>query len=327
VTARRVAAARSVTPARTGRRTVALLAAALVAVTGVVGLPAAPADAATPAATVVVAPDGGGIVRSKKDLGLSVTVTNTGTEALDAGRIAVSLGTAPVASTSTLLGQIAKPSQILLGLLTPATAVVPSLQPGDSTTVRTKIDDETLANTLTGADGARLLYVRYRTPALQQVAESAVVKMGARTDASVGLGTVVPVLAPAGETGLVDAATQARLTTPDGTWSLALRAALADPAATVALDPSVIASIRILGQAAPQEASAFLDALSRLPNEVVRLPYADADITLERAAGLRSAPTPTSFAGVAAASAAAADGSTPAPTASAAAVSPLPQRT
>lgn len=269
---------------------------------------AAPADG--PAAALIVAPDDGGIVRSGRDLGVTITVTNTGSERLAAGRIALSLQQEPVASTSTLLAEIAKPSQVLLGILTPTTAEVPALGAGADATVRARVDDAVLSSILSPASGARLLYTRYTSGTLKAFAESSVVRMASTSAATVGLGVVIPVLAPAGTTGVVDAATQQTLAAADGAWGRALRAAEADPAATIALDPAVLASIRLAGDPATS-AGGFLDALERLQNQVIRLPYADGDVTLQRAAGRSSTVAPSSFAGIAVA---ATQTATPTPT-------------
>jgi hypothetical protein len=264
------------------------------------GLVVQPAAAATSPVTLVVAPEDGGVLRAGRDLDVTVAVTNDGTTALPAGSLDFSVEKSPAASSSALLQSIANPPQVLLGLLLDAHARVPAIGPGDSTTVRARIGAEDLAGILSSASGARQLYVRYGAGATQTVAESAVVRMAKGTGAAVDLGTVVPLVAPAGTTGVVDTATQQRLTDRDGAWDLAIRAAEAAPWATVALDPAVLASVRLAGDAAPPAAQALLERLQRLPNQVVRLPYADGDVTLERAAGLSSGPLgPSSFAGAA----------------------------
>lgn len=284
-----------------------------------VGVVAQPAAAATQTASVVVAPDDGGVIRKGQDLGVVVEVTNTGTDALAAGRLTSSLEPAPVASTTTLLNSIAHPSQVLLGRLTLATGSVPALAAGASARVRLTLTSDDITSILTRANGARLsgarlLYVQYAAGAVTRVAESSVVSVTSGFSAKVGFGTVIPVLAPAGTTGVVDTAKQLELVGTGGAWNHALRAAEAAPSSTIALDPAVIASIRLAGDAAPPEATGFLDELSRLPNETIRLPYADGDVTLERAAGAPGTLAPSSFAGVTL-SAAVTDGPTPAPTA------------
>lgn len=299
----------------------ALVATVLSAGTAVAGTVAPAASAATTeAAAVVVAPDGGGVVRSGKGLGVSVTVTNTGSARLSAGRLTFSLDAAPVASASALVSALtAAPPEVLQGQLATAKAAVPAIDVGGSETVRATISKDDLSNLLTPANGARLLYAQYLSRSTQVVSvikESSVVKIASGSDASVDLGAVIPILAPQGSTGVVDIASQQTLTAPDGAWSRALRAAQRDPQAAIALDPEVIASIRIAGDAAPPEVQGFLTELSGLPNEFLRLPYGDTDVTLVRAAGARSSLDPDSFAGVTLA-AADAGGPTPAPTATA----------
>lgn len=291
-----------------------ILAALLVTATASLGLAAQPAVAATASASLVVAPDGGGVVVAGGGLNLSLTVTNSGTDALAPGRIAISLDRAPVASTAALLGSIANPSQILLGQLTRADVGVPALAAGASRTVRARITDADLASILTDADGTRLLYARYRSgspQAVQSVAETSIVRIRSGSTASVGFGTVVPIVAPAGSTGVVPTDAQQQLVGPDGAWRTALQAAQAAPSATVALDPAVIASIRLAGSAASPEAAGFLSALGRLPNQFVRLPYADLDVTLARAADVAPRLGADGFAG---AQPPTTTGPTPAPT-------------
>lgn len=297
-----------------------LLAAALVAAIAVVGLVAQPAVAATASPTLTVAPNGGGIIRDDRGLGVRVTVSNPGTTALPKGRLTFSLDDAPVANSGLLLSSIATPPEQLQGKLASAEADVPVLDAGASREVRVTLGEKDLA-LLTGTSGARRIYVQYQpTGGARKVAVSSIVKIAKGSTAQVGFGAVIPVLAPAGTTGVVDTATQLELTGPEGAWSQALRAAESSPSATIALDPAVIASIRLAGDAAPPEATGFLDELSRLPNETIRLPYADGDVTLERAAGVPKTIAPSSFAGVLLPTIVT-DGSTPTPTATTGTVS------
>lgn len=265
-----------------------LLAALLAAATATLGLAAQPAAAATAAdrTTVVVAPDRGGMVEPDRGLGVSVTVTNSGTTRLAAGELTFSLDYAPVASTSTLLGSIAKPPEVLQGQLTTASVRVPALDPDTSSSLRATIGKKDLSTLLSPRSGARRLYVQYLSGQDRAITVSSITKMTKDADASVGFGTVIPVIAPRSTTGLVEVATQQQLVSSDGAWSRALHAAQAAPGATVALDPAVLASIRLAGAGAPPEVAGFLEQLGRLPNQFVRLPYADVDETLARAAGV-----------------------------------------
>jgi hypothetical protein len=269
----------------TGRR---LLAALLAAATATVGLAAQPAAAATAGAPpeVVVAPDRGGVIEPGRGLGVTVTVTNPGTSRLAAGELTFSLDYAPVASSSTLLSSIAKPPEALQGQLATVSVDVPALDPDASSRLRATIGKKDLATLLSPRSGARRLYVQYLSGQDRTIEVSSLVKMAKDADASVGFGTVIPILAPRTTTGVVEVTTQQQLVSSDGAWARALLAAQAAPGATVALDPAVLASIRLAGAGAPPEVTGFLEQLGQLPNQFVRLPYADADETLARAAGV-----------------------------------------
>lgn len=293
---------------------------------GLVAVPAAPASAAVAAglaAQLTVAPRNAGVLQSGRPLVVDVAVRNTGTAALPAGELAFSLDQAPAASAAELLSgeaSIADPSQVLLGRLALTRVDVPALVPGTTATVTARITADDLTSILTPANGARRLFVRLQTDTggLQTVAESAVVRMGSNAP-RIGFGTVVPLTAPAGSTGVVDVDAQADLTEEDGEWTQAVEAARAMPSAVLALDPAVIASVRLAGTAAPESAQQFLTDLAELPNTVVPLPYADGDAALQRAAGLTGSTAPESFAG-ATTEPAPASTATPAPAATPAAV-------
>jgi hypothetical protein len=89
---------------------------------------------------------------------------------------------------------------------------------------------------------------------------------------------VVPITAPWGEEGILDAETLATATSPTGVLARELDEVLGTTV-TVALDPMIPASIRLLGSAAPESAVEWLGRLEAASNEVFLLAYADADLT------------------------------------------------
>lgn len=100
---------------------------------------------------------------------------------------------------------------------------------------------------------------------------------------------VVPITLRSGDVGLLDAETLGIATSPAGALTRELDEVLAT-SATIALDPMVLASIRMLGSAAPESAREWLARLESAPNEVFLLAYADADLTaLARADALEFA--------------------------------------
>ncbi len=104
---------------------------------------------------------------------------------------------------------------------------------------------------------------------------------------AVSLSVLVPVTVRPTATGLIDAATLAGYTAPLGVLTRQLDAVIGTPA-VIGLDPMIIASIRVLGSAAPASATAWLERLRTSGNEVFALAYADADLAgLARADALR----------------------------------------
>lgn len=89
---------------------------------------------------------------------------------------------------------------------------------------------------------------------------------------------VVPITAPWGEDGILDAETLETATSPTGVLARELDEVLATTV-TVALDPMIPASVRLLGSAAPVSAVEWLERLEAASNEVFLLAYADADLT------------------------------------------------
>jgi hypothetical protein len=291
----------------------------LAAVAVLVALAAAPAvpavAAGEPSAGLVVAPTAGGVLRAGSALDVDVEITNSGTAALPGGTLRLSLDKYPVASVDTLVGRVSQPDAALLGYLV-STTRSPSIDPGASTTVRVHLSRAVVDSVVGASTGTRVLGAELRAGGRSTFADAAVTRIAKGFTGSIGFGTIVPITAPANETGLVDAATLETLTGPGGAWDDALRAARADPHASVALDPEVLASIRALRSGAPASATGFLTALQALPNETIRLPYADGDVTLEQAAGADAVTgAPKSF-GAATATAPSTTAS-PAPTASA----------
>ncbi len=113
-------------------------------------------------------------------------------------------------------------------------------------------------------------------------------------DGLVHLTVVVPLVVPASAEGFIPIDALEQYTQPQGLLSRQLDAVINRPV-TIAIDPRIIASIRILGSDAPASATAWLDRLSAAGNETFALTYADTDITLATQAGQNRVPTPASF--------------------------------
>jgi hypothetical protein len=110
----------------------------------------------------------------------------------------------------------------------------------------------------------------------------------------VSVAVVMPLSVPPTTTGLIDADTLTLYTEPGGLLTRQLDAVVDSPVA-IGLDPMVVASIRVLGAAAPPSALAFLERLQAASNEVFLLSYADADPALTATANGGAAIEPLGF--------------------------------
>ena len=110
----------------------------------------------------------------------------------------------------------------------------------------------------------------------------------------VELALIVPIVVPAGSTGLVTAEQLAEYTSASGILSRQLDSAIDRPV-TLAIDPMILASIRVLGSSAPTSATAWLSRLENASNESFLLSYADSDVTLGTQAGWPGVLGPESF--------------------------------
>ena len=110
----------------------------------------------------------------------------------------------------------------------------------------------------------------------------------------VAVAVIAPIVAPPGTTGLLDAALLEQYTSAEGLLTRQLDAVIGRPV-TLAIDPMLLASIRVLGAGAPASATQWLSRLEPAANESFLLAYADADLTLALEAGSGTVPTPHGF--------------------------------
>lgn len=167
------------------------------------------------------------------------------------------------------------------------------------------------------AGGATLVSFTVPGDAFGELAGSPVLGLGAELrvgDTVVAAGTAAYANADVPAAGSVAVALAAPLTTPTGTvpaglipadqlenWTsptgLLTRQldALAGRRVAIGLDPRIVASIRVLGTSAPTSATAWLQRLANVPNEVFPLAYADADVAAQAQLDLPGLLAPTSF--------------------------------
>jgi hypothetical protein len=296
------------------RRLHALLAALTAVFVVVVGLPAAagpgvglglgasPASAAssTPddAVSLSLAPAASGVLVPDRDLVLDVVVTNTTEDDLDASVARLYLDRTAFVTRTKLTGWLSPDETSGSDFLGTSLARVdvPAVPAGQSRTVGdVTVPAATVA--LGGYGwGARALGARLVDDDGDQLAQarSSVAWFPAESFQATRVAVAVPITTPETESGVLDASALAAYTSVDGTLTRQLRAVQGTQAA-VAVDPMVIASIRLLGTAAPASALEWLDQLQRSGLETFPLAYADADVAGLSQAGMPTVPTPVSF--------------------------------
>ena len=125
---------------------------------------------------------------------------------------------------------------------------------------------------------------------------SAYANAGVPASGSVAVALAAPVTTPTtgGAAGLIDVDQLTNWTSPTGLLTRQLDA-LAGRRVAIGIDPRIIASIRVLGTSAPPSATAWLQRLAGLPNEIFPLAYSDADVAVQAQVGLPALLGPTSF--------------------------------
>ncbi|THG29475.1 DUF6049 family protein [Naasia lichenicola] len=270
------------------------------------GGPAAPAIAAGTAPSepagsagaveLLVSASRGAVLRSGSDLVLTGTVSNGTADPLGAGALQVRID-GQLADRSDLAAAIADPESIS-GVLA-ATVSTPDVAAGGSTAVDITIPAATVGALLSSAGwGPHLVRATFEVDAapaggsddgtadgVDISTATAVVWADGTAPSTVDTAIVVPVTVAPGQDGVLSADQLSEYTSTEGALSRKLDALATAPNAIIALDPRIIASIRVLGTSAPASSLDWLTRLSNLPNAVFPLQYADADLSLERAAG------------------------------------------
>ncbi len=227
--------------------------------------------------TVAVSPSGNGVIGASV-FSVTFSVTNTGDAPAAGGTVSVALTRSPLTTAAEVTAWLDSDARADTEV---ATAAVTAVAARGTATSTTAID---LA--ATGGDLAPGVYpVSAAFPAAQGdlVAHTAIV---VPDDASSGGGVavVVPLTAPPTTTGLLTSDDLATLTAADGGLRIQLDA-VTGTTAILAVDPAIVAAIRVLGTAAPASAQQWLSDLLALPNSRFALQFGDADLATQFAAG------------------------------------------
>ncbi|MET0590117.1 MAG: DUF6049 family protein [Naasia sp.] len=260
------------------------------------GAPAAATSAVAAedhAATISFAPEDSGLSRPGQPLVVSGSVVNSGDTPLNAGSVTISVAPETVDEQGLQDGW-ADPATVrtvdLVTIETPPLTVAGSVQL--SAVIPPEVVDGALAGT---GWGAHVVLAEFTDGELAASNTSALVRLDGEAPAPLTVSVVLPLTAAPSIDGLLDVEQLERLTGPAGLLTRRL-AAVTDSQIALALDPRIVASIRVLGSRAPESATAWLAQLEALPNEIFPLQYADADPALQISAGTAQPLAPFSFA-------------------------------
>ncbi|WP_374008891.1 DUF6049 family protein [Leifsonia sp. LS-T14] len=262
---------------------------------------ATPTPAPSPSAsagselTAAITADDGGVASPGTDLTLSVTVSNPTDTAYSSGSVSVWVDPAPLsgrAGLATWLTSTDTPS----GTSSLGQAQLNTLEPGASTVVRITAPPASLP--FAGRTSAAVFGIGATVHAGSDDADArgSVVWNPGGTAKQASLNVMLPIVTPAGSDGLIAADDLATYTSPNGILTRELDGLTGHTTVTVGIDPMIIASIRVLGNAAPASALEWLTRLSDIPNETFSLGYADSDAVGQLQAGLPAPLQPTSLA-------------------------------
>ncbi len=300
-------------PRRSGLRRLAVIAAATVlGFTGVaastaldrtaaVARPTAPAHAVGSAAdtagqlTVTVAPDNGGILAPGQDLTVQVSVTNNSATAFVPGTVDLWFDTSPISSRKDLATWLSATDAVQSAQTIGHTPVT-GLEPGMTSFVRVTVPAASVPIAQRTTQGVFGIGSTVSIGSATKAGGRSTIAWNAGAEVTRSNVTVVmPLTAPATSAGLIPAADLAAFTAPNGVLTRQLEGLIGHPSVAIGIDPMILASIRVLGTAAPPSATQWMLSLSGLPNDVFSLGYGDADLAGQFQSGLSAPLAPTSL--------------------------------
>ena len=251
-----------------------------------------PADSVAVTVSPTVTPE----LSPGQDLPLTVTIHNNTAAAIPIGRVDVYLAQLALTTRAALDSWLRPDTDANSGdqlLSVPTAGIIPA---GASTNIAITVPAGSVGLTAQNAWGARgIAAILIADDEVQAEGRGTFVWSQGSAITPVGLVSILPITTPEDATGLITSKALESYTSSSGLLSRQLDIAIDAPTATIAIDPQIIASIRVLGSAAPASALAWLDRLAGASNDIFPLSYADADIALQAQAGATTLLAPTSF--------------------------------
>lgn len=258
------------------------------------GVGASARSAAGATLTATLTADNGGVVSPGRPLIASVTVTNPTDTAYTSGSVTVWLDPEPQASRSALASWLAS-TDAVAGRQSLGRVALPTLEPGSSTVVSVPVAPAAVP--FASRQQSAVFGIGASVAAGESLAEarSSVVWSPGKPATRSSVSVVMPIVSPSTSAGLISSDDLATYTAPNGVLTRDLDGLTDHSTVAVGIDPMIIASIRVLGNAAPPTATAWLDRLASLPNDTFALQYGDADVAGQVQAGLPAPLGPTAL--------------------------------
>jgi len=248
-----------------------------------------------------VTPADSSVLRLNQDLELSVTVTNDSASAVSAGTVDVYLAERALTSSAALDDWLNPEEDDDSGDLMTSVPLSVPVQPHSTVTIAVTVPGAALGLFEWSPWGPRGIAASLSSDGSVRAwdqstfvwyPDASVVQPPAVTP--VNLAVAMPITTPANSTGLISAEDLTAYTADSGILTRQLDGVLNRPVA-IAVDPMIIASIRVLGTSAPESAVTWLNRLSLAENDIFPLGYADSDPSLAVQAGAPGPLTPTSL--------------------------------
>jgi len=256
------------------------------------------AHAQTDGISLVAAPGASGVLRPDADLVISGTLSNGTTTPIAAGTVSVYLDRSAISSRTELDNWLDQNgdddhARTMTEILQGASPAVPA---GEVRTIYLTVPAAAIGlDPSPSAWGTRALSIRINNGSSEvATATSSIVWFPGGPFQPTKLALIAPIAAPPSTSGLIAADDLALLTGPNGVLTRELDQSI-DRNVALAIDPMVIASIRILGKTAPASAWDWLQRLSAAGNDSFALSYADADLATLSQLGTGTMLAPTDF--------------------------------
>jgi len=234
-------------------------------------------------------------LRPGDDLTVNVTVSNPTTTEIGPGTVSVYLAQRALTTRSAVKDWLTAAESTNRGDLLMSVASSAVIPGGATVTIPVTVAAASVSLTARNNWGARGIAATLETGSKLQIeGRGTFVWFLDEKITPVNLAVLMPITTPPSSAGLIPAIALEAYTSASGLLTRQLDGVINRPVA-IAIDPMIIASIRILGSAAPATAVDWLTRLDLAENEIFPLGYADADPALQSQAGATAVLTPISF--------------------------------